>query len=68
MKNAREEVLQMALGNRSLGNINMNAPEEYTEVNERYEFMRRQVDDLIASRDKDPLGDRRDGRGHDPAV
>jgi len=30
----------------------MNAPEEYSEVNERYEFMKKQMDDLIASRDK----------------
>ncbi|MBQ2583240.1 MAG: AAA family ATPase, partial [Erysipelotrichaceae bacterium] len=35
-----------------LGNINMSAPEEYSEVNERYEFLKKNYDDLIASRDK----------------
>ena len=52
IENAREEVLQLRSEIEALGNINMNAPEEYTEVNDRYEFMRKQVDDLIASRDK----------------
>ena len=50
--NAKEEVLQLRAQIEALGNINMNAPEEYDEVNSRYEFMRKQVDDLIASRDK----------------
>lgn len=50
--NEREEVLQLRNDIASLGNINMSAPEEYQEVNERYEFLKRNYDDLIASRDK----------------
>lgn len=48
----REEVLQLRNDIASLGNVNMSAPEEYNEVNERYEFLKRNYDDLIASRDK----------------
>ena len=39
--NAKEEVLQLRAQIEALGNINMNAPEEYDEVNSRYEFMRK---------------------------
>lgn len=52
IENAKEEVLQLRSDIEALGNINMNAPEEYSEVNERYEFMKKQIDDLLASRDK----------------
>ncbi|MBQ4343660.1 MAG: AAA family ATPase, partial [Erysipelotrichaceae bacterium] len=52
IENAREEVVALRREIEALGNINMNAPEEYSEVNERYEFMKKQMDDLIASRDK----------------
>lgn len=52
IENAREEVLSLRREIEALGNVNMNAPEEYSEVNERYEFMKKQMDDLIASRDK----------------
>ena len=48
----REEVLQLRNDIAALGNINMSAPEEFDEVNERYEFLKRNYDDLIASRDK----------------
>lgn len=36
----------------SLGNINMNAPEEYSEINDRYEFLSKQLDELAKSRDQ----------------
>lgn len=36
----------------ALGNINMTAPEEFEEVNERYEFLTHQLNDLVESRDK----------------
>ena len=36
----------------SLGSINMNAPEEYAEIKERFDFTKKNYDDLIASRDK----------------
>ena len=50
--NEREEVLQLRNDIASLGNINMSAPEEYSEVNTRYEFLKKNYDDLIVSRDK----------------
>ncbi len=49
---ARNEVLQLRQEIEALGNVNMNAPEEYAEVNERYEFITKQMSDLIESRDK----------------
>lgn len=52
IENAREEVNTLRREIEALGNVNMNAPEEYSEVNERYEFMKKQMEDLIASRDK----------------
>lgn len=52
LENAREEVIKLRHEIDNLGNINMNAPEEYTEVNTRYEFMLSQVNELIESRDK----------------
>ena len=48
----REEVQQLRQDIASLGNVNMGAPEEFNEVNERYEFLKRNYEDLIASRDK----------------
>ncbi len=50
--NAKEEVIKLRQEIEALGNVNMNAPEEYTEVNERYEFISKQMNDLIESRDK----------------
>ncbi len=50
--NERDEVLALRNDIASLGNINMSAPEEYNEVNTRYEFLKKNYDDLIASRDK----------------
>ncbi|SJZ90548.1 chromosome segregation protein SMC [Anaerorhabdus furcosa] len=52
IENAKEEVLQLRSEIERLGNINMNAPQEFEEVNERYEFLDKQVKDLISSRDK----------------
>ena len=49
---AKEEVALLRREIENLGNINMNAPEEFSEVNERYEFIKKNYDDLIASRDK----------------
>ncbi len=51
-ENAKEEVLQLRQDIDRLGNVNMNAPEEFSEVNERYEFLSKQIKDLIESRDK----------------
>ena len=52
VENAREEVAQLRSDIERLGNINMNAPEEYNEVNERYETMKKQIEELTLSRDK----------------
>ena len=49
---AREEVSQLRADIEHLGNINMNAPEEYNEVNDRYEFLKKQIEELTQSRDK----------------
>ncbi|MBO7699048.1 MAG: AAA family ATPase, partial [Erysipelotrichaceae bacterium] len=49
---AKEEVMALRRDIQELGNVNMAAPEEFSEVNERYEFLKRNYDDLIASRDK----------------
>ena len=51
-ENAKEEVMNLRREIQNLGNVNMSAPEEFSEVNERYEFLKKNYDDLIASRDK----------------
>lgn len=48
----KEEVVTLRSEIAALGNINMSAPEEYNEVNERYEFTKKNYDDLVASRNK----------------
>ncbi|MCF0115132.1 MAG: AAA family ATPase, partial [Erysipelotrichaceae bacterium] len=52
VESAKEEVAQLRYDIEHLGNINMNAPEEFDEVNTRYEFMSKQMKDLEESRDK----------------
>ena len=52
VENAREEVQQLRAEIERLGNINMNAPEEYNEVNDRYETLKQQIQELTESRDK----------------
>jgi chromosome segregation protein len=49
---AKEEVKQLRQDIENLGNINMDAPIEYEEVNTRYEFIKKQYDELSESRDK----------------
>lgn len=48
----KEEVVTLRSEIAALGNINMSAPEEYNEVNERYEFTKKNYDDLVASRNR----------------
>ena len=50
--NAREEVMQLRADIERLGNVNMEAPEQYAEVNDRYEFLKKQIEELTSSRDK----------------
>ena len=52
VENAREEVASLRAEIDRLGNINMNAPEEYSEVNTRYEEYRKNIEELSLSRDK----------------
>lgn len=52
VENAKEEVLQLRADIERLGNINMNAPEEYSEVNDRYEFLKKEIEELTNSREK----------------
>ncbi len=52
LENAKDEVKRLRHEIEALGNINMDAPEQYTEVNDRYEFTKKNYDDLLASRDK----------------
>lgn len=52
VENAREEVLQLRSDIEHLGNVNMEAPEQFQEVNDRYEFLKKQIEELTQSRDK----------------
>ena len=51
-ENAKDEVKRLRDEIESLGNINMEAPEEYSKINERYDLTKRSYDDLMSSRDK----------------
>lgn len=51
-ENAFEEVAQLREDIERLGNINMNAPQDFEEVNQRYEHIGTQVAEIEASRDK----------------
>lgn len=51
-ENAYEEVAQLRADLESLGNINMNAPQDFEEVNSRYEVMKTQFEEITSSRDK----------------
>jgi len=48
----KDQVIKLRNEIASLGNINMEAPEAYSEANERFEFMKRNHDDLINSRNQ----------------
>lgn len=49
---ARKQVVILRQEISSLGNVNLDAPQEYKEVSERFEFLSRQRDDLMAAKDK----------------
>ncbi|MDO4378448.1 MAG: chromosome segregation protein SMC [Erysipelotrichia bacterium] len=48
---AKEEVLVLRREIRELGNVNLDAPKDYAEINQRYEFMDKQIKELTASKD-----------------
>ena len=47
----RENIASIRKEMKSLGDVNINAIEEFKEVNERYQFMKNQHDDLMEARD-----------------
>lgn len=49
---SRDEVLKLRNELTALGNVNLEAPEEYAETKERYEFYTTQLEDLHGARDK----------------
>lgn len=51
-KHKREAVLMLRNEIQKLGNVNLDAPREFAEVNERYEFLSAQLDELVESREK----------------
>lgn len=52
MQYARNRVIELRQEIASLGNVNLDAPEEYKEVHERFDFLSKQRDDLMAAKDK----------------
>lgn len=50
VENAAEKVKELRNQIEALGNINMNAPEEFAQVNERYEFLNEQLGQLEKSK------------------
>jgi chromosome segregation protein len=52
IESAQEEVKQLRQDIEALGNINMDAPAEFDEINTRYEFIQNQYRELSDSRDK----------------
>ena len=50
--NSRDEVLQLRTEISNLGNVNLAAPEEYKEAQERYDFLSGQLSELVSARDK----------------
>ncbi len=51
-ENANLEVLTLRQEIAKLGSINMEAPQQYEEVNQRYQFLQKQLQDLTESRTK----------------
>ena len=52
MVEARRQVIELRQQIAALGNINLDAPEEYKTVSERFEFLSKQKEDLLSARDK----------------
>lgn len=48
----QKRLVQLKSDIKNLGNVNVGAIEEYKEVNERYKFMKSQVDDIIKSKEQ----------------
>lgn len=52
MQEARIRVKELRQEIASLGNVNLDAPHQYKEINERYEFLTKQKADLMAAKEK----------------
>ncbi len=52
MEEARHKVISLRQEIATLGNVNLDAPQEYAEVSERYAFLTTQRDDLYQAKDK----------------
>lgn len=52
MQEARIKVKTLRQEIASLGNVNLDAPQQYKEINERYEFLTKQKADLMAAKEK----------------
>ncbi|MEG0841752.1 MAG: chromosome segregation protein SMC [Erysipelotrichaceae bacterium] len=52
IKEARQQVSSLRNEIAALGNVNLDAPKEYEEVSERFEFLSKQKEDLEAARTK----------------
>lgn len=50
--NHRTEVMTLRTEIMNLGNVNLEAPAEYVEASERFEFLNKQLEDLVGARDK----------------
>ncbi|MGN1398416.1 MAG: chromosome segregation protein SMC, partial [Erysipelotrichaceae bacterium] len=48
---AKSEVVQLRKEISALGNVNLDAPQDYAKVNERYQFMDNQIKELTASKE-----------------
>lgn len=52
MEEARKKVAILRQEISSLGNVNLDAPQEYAEISERFEFLSEQKEDLLKAKDK----------------
>lgn len=52
LENSKDEVKRLRQEIANLGNVNMNAPEEFDQVNARYEELKVSHDDIVNSRDE----------------
>ena len=48
----KKKVKLLKLGIEELGDVNVNAIAQFEEVNERYEFLRQQQDDLLEAKEQ----------------
>ena len=52
LEQSKQKVLILRQQITNLGTVNLDAPEQYKEINQRYTYLKEQYDDLVASRQK----------------